>query len=365
MILVVDDDIGILEAVRSILEEDGHEVATFERAAAALEHAAAVAPALILSDVIMPEITGYEFRRAYELRFPSRTTPFVFMSSLSDRSSIDIGYELGADDYLVKPVDAATLTNRVRAIIRGAKARSEILFRGSIERFPFMRILQFCERKGLTGEVDVSAPGLSATLEFGAGALLEHQFDSHQHVLDRLLDLEQGTFVIRSKPVTFDSIAPEAASEGAPEALASKPPGIVTTKRLGQHTFVLHTELLVHPIRQVLSIVTLNGRMLQKKTAPVETDDAAEIADIIRQQHESSETSLTEMVSERIRKHAPDPATLKSRVDDLFEVGFEKYRAGDHRGALACWEEAQLIDPTDKTLVANIEVVRRKLERSD
>ena len=112
MILIVDDDPAMLAQVCDALTIGGLEVTGVASAAAALAWARREIPELVLSDIVMPEQTGLELRQTYAREFPERGTPFVFLSSRDDAATIVAGLEAGADDYLVKPVDAVVPTRR-------------------------------------------------------------------------------------------------------------------------------------------------------------------------------------------------------------------------------------------------------------
>jgi DNA-binding response OmpR family regulator len=114
-ILVVDDDEKIVRLVRAYLERDGHRVVTAGDGAAALAMIDATNPALVVLDLMLPEIDGRAVLRA--LRRRSRI-PVIILSArgmIGDRIS---GLEDGADDYLPKPFSPAELVVRVRAVLR-------------------------------------------------------------------------------------------------------------------------------------------------------------------------------------------------------------------------------------------------------
>jgi DNA-binding response OmpR family regulator len=114
-ILVVDDDRKIVALVRAYLEREGFTVITAYDGREALRQARAEDPALIVLDLMLPEIDGYEVMRLL------RTDSAVPVLMLTARSSLPeriIGLEKGADDYLPKPFSPAELVVRVKAILR-------------------------------------------------------------------------------------------------------------------------------------------------------------------------------------------------------------------------------------------------------
>lgn len=143
-IVVVDDDEMQLAFVTQVLEHEGYVVRAFSEASRALEHCAREAPALLISDVLMPEMGGFELQTRYLARFPDRTTPFVFLSSLSDSGTVTRGLDAGADDFLQKPVDAQILRAKVRALLRRRRRIAETSFRGDLKGMPLPALLRFC-----------------------------------------------------------------------------------------------------------------------------------------------------------------------------------------------------------------------------
>ncbi len=118
-VAVVDDDASILTLVTSVLS--GYRVVTFDRPQRALEALkGGLRPDLIVSDVIMPSMTGFELHESVRELAPLRSVPFVYLTSMSDRDHIRRGMSLGADDYLTKPFTPAELREAVRVRLERA-----------------------------------------------------------------------------------------------------------------------------------------------------------------------------------------------------------------------------------------------------
>lgn len=124
-ILVVDDDAGIREVVSFALRKAGFAVVTADNGAQALERFAAEQPALIVLDILMPELEGTEVCRRIRAGQAGRATPIVFLSSKDDEVDRIVGLELGGDDYLSKPFSPRELVARVRAILRRSAPAAE------------------------------------------------------------------------------------------------------------------------------------------------------------------------------------------------------------------------------------------------
>ncbi|HLZ69699.1 MAG TPA: response regulator transcription factor [Dehalococcoidia bacterium] len=118
-ILVVDDEKHIVELARIYLRNEGFQIEAAYDGREALEKARAVKPALIVLDLMLPELDGMEVCRA--LRKES-DVPIVMLTARSDDMDKIIGLELGADDYLTKPFNPRELVARIKAVLRRSEA---------------------------------------------------------------------------------------------------------------------------------------------------------------------------------------------------------------------------------------------------
>ena len=114
-ILVVDDERNIVELARLYLEKEGYRVVTAADGKEALAQAQAARPALVVLDLMLPELDGWEVCR--RLRAES-DLPIIMLTARSDDVDKIVGLELGADDYLTKPFNPRELIARVRAVLR-------------------------------------------------------------------------------------------------------------------------------------------------------------------------------------------------------------------------------------------------------
>jgi molybdopterin adenylyltransferase len=123
-ILVADDDPDIVEAIRVNLETAGFEVHVAYNGFEAMEQARAVEPAVILLDVMMPGLDGFEVCR--ELRADPRTqdAAIVFLTAKTATRDEAMGLIAGADDYVVKPFDPADLLTRIQGALKPSGSRS-------------------------------------------------------------------------------------------------------------------------------------------------------------------------------------------------------------------------------------------------
>ncbi len=114
-ILVVDDDRNIAELIRLYLEKEMYEVKTEYSGKAALDAFHSWTPDLVILDIMLPEIDGYELCK--QMRKVSRI-PIIMLTARGETFDKVLGLELGADDYLVKPFEPKELTARVKAVLR-------------------------------------------------------------------------------------------------------------------------------------------------------------------------------------------------------------------------------------------------------
>jgi DNA-binding response OmpR family regulator len=129
-ILVADDDPKHAQLIRLYLEREGHQVLTVGDGRAALDQARARKPDLIVLDVMMPLVDGLDVCRI--LRAESNVA-ILLVTARSSENDMLLGLDIGADDYMAKPVSPRELTARVRALLRratGDAAASVIRVRG-------------------------------------------------------------------------------------------------------------------------------------------------------------------------------------------------------------------------------------------
>lgn len=117
-ILLVDDEPDIIEFIRYNLTREGYEVYTAENGKVALEQAMKHRPHLILLDMMMPVMGGIETCRAIRRTPELKDTMVVFLSALGEEDEQLKGFDVGADDYLAKPIKMQLLVSRVQALLK-------------------------------------------------------------------------------------------------------------------------------------------------------------------------------------------------------------------------------------------------------
>lgn len=122
-ILVVDDDAALNRSICAYLNDSGYEAKGCLSAESAYDAMYNSLYDLIVSDIMMPGIDGFEFAKT--VREVNRTIPILFMSARDDIPAKQKGFDIGIDDYMVKPLDMSELLMRVRALLRRANVAEE------------------------------------------------------------------------------------------------------------------------------------------------------------------------------------------------------------------------------------------------
>lgn len=167
-ILVVEDDAKLNQLVCTFLNDSGFHAKGCLNANDAYDEMYNNLYELIISDIMMPEIDGFEF--AQTVRQVNKRIPILFMSAKDDLPSKQKGFQLGIDDYMVKPVMLEELLMRVRALLR----------RANIEM----------ERKLVVGNLELDADAMSATIDGEEVPVTTREFN----ILYKLLSYPKKTF---------------------------------------------------------------------------------------------------------------------------------------------------------------------------
>ena len=115
LIYIVDDEPAIVEPLAYALKTDGFQIETFTLGQAFLQRLAEQQPDLIVLDIGLPDITGFELLKVVK---EQKDIPFLFLTARGDEIDRVVGLELGADDYVVKPFSPREVAARIRVIIK-------------------------------------------------------------------------------------------------------------------------------------------------------------------------------------------------------------------------------------------------------
>src|SRR5215207_6982281 len=122
-ILVIDDNSNIRDNTAEILELAGYKTFTAENGKQGVDIAVKEKPAVIVCDIMMPELDGYGVLHLLRKNPDTRNIPFIFLTAKTERSDFRKGMEMGADDYITKPFDDIELLNAIEIRLK----KSEIL----------------------------------------------------------------------------------------------------------------------------------------------------------------------------------------------------------------------------------------------
>ncbi len=121
-ILIVDDDVNICELLRLYLEKDGFETVVANDGEQAVKYAAQYNPDLILLDIMLPVLDGWQVCR--EIRKQSET-PIIMLTAKGETFDKILGLELGADDYVTKPFETKEVIARIKAVLRRSNEKDK------------------------------------------------------------------------------------------------------------------------------------------------------------------------------------------------------------------------------------------------
>ncbi|MCP4538480.1 MAG: response regulator [Chloroflexi bacterium] len=132
LILVVDDDAYAARRVEKTLVPQGYDIIIANDGAQALARAAETPPDLVVLDVLMPELDGYDTAQALRARAESRAIPILMVTALNDLEDKVKGLESGADDFLSKPFNTVELIARVRSLLRIKQLHDQLQARNTL-----------------------------------------------------------------------------------------------------------------------------------------------------------------------------------------------------------------------------------------
>ncbi len=124
-ILVVDDEPNIIELARMYLEQEGFRVQSASDGAKALEMIARQPPAVMVLDLMLPEVDGWDVCRRVRAGSAAPDLPIIMLTARDDDVDKIVGLELGADDYVTKPFNPRELVARVKAILRRTRRAAQ------------------------------------------------------------------------------------------------------------------------------------------------------------------------------------------------------------------------------------------------
>jgi len=190
-VLIVEDDKGASRFIKKGLTEEGFVVETVFDGEEGLFMATHQQFDLIILDIMLPEMNGFEVIKG--IRAKGVTTPVIFLTAKDQQDDLIHGFDLGADDYLVKPFAFAELLARIRAVLRRGQKENESV-KITINELCLDRLSRSAERDGTPIELSAKEYLLLEYLMLNAGhvltrtMILEHvwgyNFDTNSNIID-------------------------------------------------------------------------------------------------------------------------------------------------------------------------------------
>jgi len=216
-VLIVDDIQVNIEIAENILATEGYEILSAASGSEALETVAARNVDLILLDVLMPALNGFEVCRQLKQGDATRDIPVIFLTTLDDTESLVKGFEAGAVDYVVKPFNFDELQARVRTHLRLRRTEQE-LRRLLVARDRVLHIVSnqlnspFGGLHGMLKTLNAQLMELSPQELAEYLGMAEHTADMIADILDNLLSwslLKTGRLLVQPRPVSIESLFAE------------------------------------------------------------------------------------------------------------------------------------------------------------
>lgn len=184
LVLIVDDDLLQRLPMREVLKQSGFRVEEAENGMHAWELIQQKRPDLVISDVVMPRMHGFDLCQTIRRQDGLEHLPVILATSLDDVSSIEHAYQAGATDFITKPVNWGLLGHRVRYILRGARTAQALADREMELRHTRMEIIR---RLGQASEYRDNETGLHIHRMSHYSALIGQAFGLSSHDQELLL----------------------------------------------------------------------------------------------------------------------------------------------------------------------------------
>jgi len=197
-IYIIDDDPTTYDVLKDYLLLAGFEVETAEDGKAGLELILSAPPDLVLLDVEMPEMDGFQLLDSLRKTRAGRDIPVLYLTSLK-RTNLKVkGLELGAEDYITKPFERAELFARIKgALRRGSRyQRLERTLTGNLADISLAELLQTLDIGRKTAHIKLPEMQGTIFVEQGLLSLVKQGSYSGEDAMKRLLLLEKGTFSV-------------------------------------------------------------------------------------------------------------------------------------------------------------------------
>lgn len=206
-VLLIDDDPKVLRLLEATLRLKDYDVVKMESGVDALAWLKRQQPDLIISDIMMPDLDGYDFFRRVKASTNSTEVPFIFLSARSEPEDVVKGLRLGADEFLRKPFSIDELLVRVERVLQRSGAASQPsdpsrgVFEGDLEHMVLSDVIRMLSVQRKTGllRVDLRRVAGSGALQLIEGQVVHAEFGAleGEPALFQMLVREEGRFSYR------------------------------------------------------------------------------------------------------------------------------------------------------------------------
>jgi DNA-binding response OmpR family regulator len=200
MILLLEDNKALRIIIRKALEKEEYKVRTAENGKEGLKVLEEETPDLIISDVIMPEMDGFEFLKKVRKKYP--LIPFIFLTVKSELDDYSKGYELGATDYLTKPFDVEALLKKVKKRVESGRLLKEIIDKEKNEvevgEISIVDLINSLKEQKINCKLLISSSVGKGSVEIEKGKVKKSEFDDlkDKDALLRIAGLKKGRIKI-------------------------------------------------------------------------------------------------------------------------------------------------------------------------
>jgi DNA-binding response OmpR family regulator len=203
-ILIADDDEKVLTLLSSSLKKAGYDTSQALNGISALELIKNEKPDLILADVAMPEMDGFELCKLIRDNPETANIPFIFLTAKGELQDRVTGLTLGADDYISKPFHISEVTARIKAILQrmsythssASAEESETDLKGNLQQLNLGEVLQTLQMTQKTGGLKITNSNKIGKIYFDHGTIVQAILDKYkrEEALYRILAWEEGLF---------------------------------------------------------------------------------------------------------------------------------------------------------------------------
>lgn len=204
-ILVVDDNAYLVDILSFSLEMENYEVLKAYDGEEALKIIMDVKPDLILADIMMPKMDGFELCKKTKEKPETKNIPFLFLTAKGKLDDQLKGFSLGGDDYIVKPFNLNDLLKKIAKSIERFKESDSLSFKipekGSLQDIPLMKLLQLIKSKNSTATLTITNPNDVGKIYTKKGKIVyaKTSINKNKAALESILSWNEGQFSINNE----------------------------------------------------------------------------------------------------------------------------------------------------------------------